>query len=289
MTRCFFISDLHGRIERYDKLFGIILMERPDIVLLGGDLLPHGIRFASSQHSEQPEFIDGFLAPRLERLKSRLSEDYPRILVILGNDDPRNFEPDFITLQDTGLIEYVHNRRITLGMFEIYGYSCVPPTPFMLKDWERYDVSRYVNPGCISPEEGVKSVHTPEWERRLCTIKDDLNKLTQNADLTNAVFLFHSPPYQTKLDHAVLDGRLVDHVPLDDHVGSISIRRLIEARQPLLTLHGHIHESTRLTGDWRDRIGRTWCFNAAYDGSELSLIRFSLEKPEEASRELIRT
>jgi len=35
-------------------------------------------------------------------------------------------------------------------------------------------------------------------------------------------------------------------------VGSIAVRRFIEERQPLLTLHGHIHESARLTGDWRE-------------------------------------
>jgi len=34
----------------------------------------------------------------------------------------------------------------------------VPPTPFLLKDWEKYDVSAYVDPGCVSPEEGYHRV-----------------------------------------------------------------------------------------------------------------------------------
>jgi hypothetical protein len=44
-----------------------------------------------------------------------------------------------------------------------------------------------------------------------------------------------------------------DHVPLDVHVGSVAVRRFIEDRRPLLTLHGHIPESALLTGSWRER------------------------------------
>jgi len=69
------------------------------------------------------------------------------------------------------------------------------------------------------------------------------------------------------------------------HVGSIAVRRFIETRQPHLTLHGHIHESARLTGSWRDRIGRTLLLSAAHDGPELALIRFDLEHPGNAIRE----
>ena len=74
---------------------------------------------------------------------------------------------------------------------------------------------------------------------------------------------------------------------LDVHVGSIAIRRFVEARQPLVTLHGHVHESARLTGAWRDRIGGTVCLSAAHDGDELALVRVDLEAPEAATRELL--
>jgi Icc-related predicted phosphoesterase len=58
-------------------------------------------------------------------------------------------------------------------------------------------------------------------------------------------------------------------------------------RQPLLTLHGHVHESARLTHSWRDRIGRTHLFSAAHDGPELALVRFELDDLEGATRELL--
>ena len=117
--------------------------------------------------------------------------------------------------------------------------------------------------------------------------KNDLEILTENEDLSNAIFLFHSPPYKTNLDRAALDGVNVDHVPMDVHVGSIAIKRFIEDKQPYITLHGHIHESTRLTGLWKEQIGNTISFNAAHDGPKLSLIIFDLENVLEATRLLI--
>jgi Icc-related predicted phosphoesterase len=80
---------------------------------------------------------------------------------------------------------------------------------------------------------------------------------------------------------------MIDGVPLDVHVGSIAVRRLIESRQPLLTLHGHVHESARLTGSWRDTVGRTHMFSAAHDGPELALVRFDLADLDGATRELL--
>jgi Icc-related predicted phosphoesterase len=76
-------------------------------------------------------------------------------------------------------------------------------------------------------------------------------------------------------------------VPLDVHVGSIAVKRFIKARQPLVTLHGHIHESAGITGSWREKIGRTHMFSAAHDGSQLALVRFDLENLDGATRELI--
>ncbi len=207
--------------------------------------------------------------------------------MVLGNDDPRSEEAAVLDAASRHVWEYVHNSRKQFGDYSVYGYSYVPPTPFSLKDWERYDVSRFVDPGCVHPEDGVLSVAVPEHILQWSTIQNDLDSLARDAHLHNAVFLFHSPPYKTRLDRASLDGKMVDHVPLDVHVGSIAMQRFIETRQPLVTLHGHVHESARLTGTWRDRIGRTHAFSAAHDGPELALVRFDLEDLENATRELL--
>ncbi len=282
LARCLFVSDLHGRLGRYEKLLAAAGERRPDVVLLGGDLLPLGSRFEG-----EGDFLLGWLGPRLEELRARSPRGYPRFVAILGNDDPRAVEPSLLDLESRGLLEHAHGRRIDAGGLRIYGYACVPPTPFRLKDWERYDVSRFVDPGCISPEEGQRSVPADELDAKWGTIAADLERLAGDDDLAGAVCLFHSPPYQTALDRAALDGRRVDHVALDVHIGSIAIRRFIEARQPLLTLHGHVHESARLTGAWSDSIGRTVCLSAAHDGPELALVELNTQNPQAATRQLI--
>jgi Icc-related predicted phosphoesterase len=279
MPSCLFAADLHGRSDRYDKLVEAIAREAPAAVFLGGDLLPHPL--------VAPDFLTGALIPRLERLREQLGARYPRVFVILGNDDPRSEEREVLDAARRGVWEYAHDRRIAWGTLEVVGYGCVPPTPFQLKDWERYDVSRQLEPGCIAPEDGWHTVPPPEPGPHGATMSEDLERLAAGADPRRTVLLAHAPPYRTTLDRAALDGRTVDHAPLDVHVGSIALRRFIEARQPLLTLHGHVHESARLTGSWRERIGRTHLFSAAHDGPELALIRFDPDDLDRATRELI--
>lgn len=285
MPICFFATDLHGLIDRYDKLLSAVINRRPEAVFIGGDLLPRSsISALGSCHTD---FVHDYLVPSFLRTREALGPAYPEIFLILGNDDPRCEEESFVAAAHQGLWHYVHRRKVTLGNFSIYGYACVPPTPFSLKDWERYDISRYVPPGGVSPEEGVRTVPVEENHTKWGTIQRDLDSLTGNDTLDHAVFLFHTPPYDTALDRAALDGRMYEHVPLDLHVGSIAVSRFIGERQPLLTLHGHVHESTRLTGEWKTRIGTTVCINGAHDGPELALVRFDLESPWQATRELL--
>ena len=220
-------------------------------------------------------------------LKEQLGDRYPRVFLILGNDDGRCAETDFITAESLGLWLYLASKRASFRHYTVYGYPYVPPTPFLLKDWERYDISRYVDPGCISPEEGWNTTDIPINQIKYATIEKDLQELTADEDLSEAIMLFHTPPYQTNLDRAELDGVTVDHAPIDVHVGSIAVKRFLEVRQPLISLHGHIHESPRLTGSWKEKIERTMAFSAAHDGPELALVCFNPQKPEEAERALL--
>jgi Icc-related predicted phosphoesterase len=287
LRRCFFVTDLHGHADRYEKLLAAIAAERPSAVFVGGDLLPHGLARLAAQRLPVHDFFADFLLPRVSALRAELGEAWPAIFLILGNDDPRREEAEFRAAAERGLWHYIHQRKVPWEAYAVYGYAYVPPSPFRLKDWERYDVSRYVDPGCVSPEEGVRTVPVTESEARFTTIARDLQDLTGDDSLVDAIVLAHTPPHDTALDRAALDGQKVEGVPLDLHVGSIALRRFIEARQPLLTLHGHVHESARLTGTWRTRIGRTHAFNAAHDGPELALVRFDPAALEDATRELL--
>lgn len=254
---------------------------------MGGDILPSGSLLFGKNAESPNSFLEKFLLPQLRELHRSLGANYPRFFLILGNDDPRSAEAGFVNHENEGLWQYIHFHKTMFGSFSVYGYSCVPPTPFVLKDWERYDVSRFVDPGTIPPEEGRFSVPVEDEAKGFPTIQEDLAQLAGNVSLDQAIFLFHSPPYQTALDRAALDGRHVDGAPLDVNVGSIAIRRFIETHQPRITLHGHVHESARLTGSWHERIGKTHCFSAAHDGPELAVIRFDPAQPEKASRCLV--
>jgi len=261
----------------------VIETECPAAVFLGGDLLPNHWAAALGRG----DFVTDDLAPAFRGLKSKMGSRYPRVFLILGNDDERLNEPAFVDGDGEGLWTYLHERWDRLGRHPVFGYSYVPPTPFQLKDWERYDVSRFTDPGCVSPDRGVRTVAVNADDLRFGTIAADLDRLASGHDLERAILLFHSPPYGTVLDRAGLDGRTVDHVPMDVHVGSIAIQRFIEHAQPLATLHGHIHEAPRITGAWRAVIGRTHCLSAAHDGPELAVVRFDPADLPSASRELI--
>jgi Icc-related predicted phosphoesterase len=284
---CLFAADLHGSIGRYGRLFETLLDSRPAALFLGGDLLPTAFGAGTTRNSDQGDFIEEVLAAGARRVREALAENAPEVFVILGNDDCRIEEERLLRHDAAGLWHYVHARHVPFGDRFVYGYSCVPPTPFRLKDWERYDVSRFVDPGCTHPPEGLHTVAVDESDVRWGTIAADLDRLAGGDDLSRAICLFHAPPYDTALDRAALDGVRVDHAPLDVHVGSIAVRRFIEQRQPRVALHGHVHESARLTGAWRDAIGRTHCLSAAHDGPELALVRFDPDRPQEATRELL--
>ncbi len=277
-----FTSDLHGDRKKYERLFKMMEKEVPDGVFIGGDILPSGV----NRIKDPKEFLDNFLSEELRKLEDSL-EDKTKIFIIMGNDDPRIYEKYLKSMDKEGLLHYVHDRTERFDGFYVTGYNFVPPTPFRLKDWERYDVSRYVGVGAVSPEKGTRTVDVSDYKMKYATIKEDLEELSKNSPQEKTLYLFHTPPYETQLDRADLDGKKVDHAPMDVHVGSIAVKRFIEQKEPFITLHGHVHETVDLTGNWKEKIGGTFSFTGVHSGKRLSLVRFDTEEPENAVRTLI--
>ncbi len=232
------------------------------------------------------EFIETIILAEIKNIQSA-SDKKTRFFLIMGNDDPRMYEHVFIAAEKAGIIDYIHQKTVSYKKTFVTGYSYIPPTPFQLKDWERYDVSQYVDVGAISPEQGRRTIPVPADEIKYSTIAEDLEKLSIQSPAKKTIYLFHSPPYHSCLDRADIQEKKVDHVPLDVHVGSIAIQRFIKTHQPLLTLHGHVHESAQITGCWKEKIERTYSFTAAYHGPELAIVRFDTNHLENATRELI--
>lgn len=87
-------------------------------------------------------------------------------------------------------------------------------------------------------------------------------------DLPNCIFNLHCPPHDTGIDSApLLDNELRPQIGIQGvemaPVGSLAVREAIEKHQPLLGLHGHIHESKGAVS-----LGRTLCINPGSEYSE---------------------
>ncbi len=287
MSRLAFATDLHGKPARYEALFEFLRGEPVDALLLGGDLLPGGFGLCPPDSFGTDTFLLGYLEKQLLDLKSTLGEASPMVFLILGNDDPRYEETAVLEGMKSGAWTYCHGRRVPFGEFTVCGYSFVPPTPFHLKDWERYDVSRYVDVGCVPPSAGYVTVAMSDYERNFQTMADDLGALFPEPDQRRSIFLFHAPPYGTPLDRAALDGQSVDHAPMDVHVGSFAIERFIRRTHPLVCFHGHIHEAVSLTGSFMADLDGTPCYQGAHDGPELALTLVETDAPSEGKRILL--
>lgn len=126
----------------------------------------------------------------------------------------------------------------------------------------------WVNP---SPWKTAREEEDDKLEERLEKYISQL----ENAE--SAIFNFHAPPYQTKLDEAplldkdlnpIIQGGSVVMVP----VGSKAVKKMIEKYQPFLGLHGHIHEASGSM-----KIGRTYCVNPGSEYAEGILRAFLIE------------
>jgi Icc-related predicted phosphoesterase len=113
--------------------------------------------------------------------------------------------------------------------------------------------------------------HTPREadEDRLAEMIEE--QVAGLADPSRAIFNFHAPPVDSTLDTCPMLDASTDPPtqvvrggqPVLYGAGSSSVRRALESHQPLLGLHGHIHESQSAA-----RIGRTRCINPGSEYGE---------------------
>jgi uncharacterized protein len=100
-------------------------------------------------------------------------------------------------------------------------------------------------------------------------IKAHLRAMTDRLENPQtAIFNIHVPPYNSRLDTAPLLGqdlkvKTAAGAVITAPVGSTSVRESIEEVQPLLSLHGHIHESGGSV-----KIGRTTAINVGSEYGE---------------------
>jgi Icc-related predicted phosphoesterase len=252
-----YTSDLHGEIHLYHELISLAIASSSEVMMIGGDLLPS---FPPTKRYEdmvpnQKTFIDQFLSPFLKRVFKTTSVQ--QIFLIPGNWDLGY--PHLFKESTEGIVDLSQRSFRLKNGYELIGYPFVPPTPFRPKDFEKMDDQEaswppQKNPSYIrssDPSDQLTPIDPYPYLRGRETIEEDLNHLPKPLHLKKTIYMMHSPPLGTRLD-LTQGGK---------SAGSRSIKTFIEKHQPLLTLHGHIHESPALSGAYLDRIGETLSIN----------------------------
>jgi Icc-related predicted phosphoesterase len=173
--------------------------------------------------------FDGWLALADERLEADT-----RCFVMPGNDDPAGVDD---AIEAATKVEGCDGRIVTFGDWTMISLGYANRTPF------------------DSPRELTEE----QIYERVAALADEV------GDMSRCIFNLHVPPYDSTLDTApALDENLAvvmsGSAPKLIGVGSTAVRELIERYQPLLSLHGHVHESPGAT-----RIGRTLAINPGSD------------------------
>jgi Icc-related predicted phosphoesterase len=279
--RIFFATDVHGSDRCFRKFLAAAKVYEADVLLLGGDVAGKGLVPIQvdngTLHAEVrgelvsvPADEEGRLRAEINRLGfygvrmsdaevERLREDHEhvdklfrreiasqveqwcqladerldpsvRCIITPGNDDP--FEVDKV-LEEAARIECPEREVCDLGPVLLASLGDVTPTPWNTE----------------------REYSEDELEQRICKMLDAV------PDGRRVVVNFHCPPYGSGLDVApeldetlkpVIRGGRPSFIP----VGSKAVRETIKRYQPVVGLHGHIHESRAA-----QKIGVTMCLN----------------------------
>jgi len=291
-TRLYFVSDIHGSNLCFKKFLNAEKFYGAKVLILGGDvtgktLVPMvrtggaalkvnegGVELLLESHSE------------IEKVKRRISDGggYPCVVDAKGLEDlearPMRLSTLFRELAEERLESWI---RLADKKLEGTGVKCfVSPgndDPLEI-DAVLGSGKHVVNPeGRVMTIDGEHEMVTLGYTNRTPwnspreldeeVLLGKIDRMSEEVEnLETAVFNLHVPPIDTPIDQAPkLDRNLKPVVsggsPVMVSAGSTAVRTSIERYQPLLGLHGHIHESRGMA-----RIGRTMCFNPGSEYGE---------------------
>ena len=292
MTRLLYASDFHGSEAFFRKFLGAALHYKADAVIVGGDVTgkamipivrtgPDRYEAALFNRRETPT-----TAQELERLRQTITNVgfYP---IVLEPDEAAALEADTAQMGARFEQEMIARVRQWMELAEERLRAPDIHLYFMCGNDDLASIDAAI--------EGYDHIHNPDgrrfwldgdhelvglslanmtpWRCARDTEEDELAlRLDAMAERLEAperaVMAIHVPPYDSGLDICPeLDENLqIVHrggQVLMKPAGSPAVRRLIERVQPLLTLHGHIHESPGHV-----RIGRTLAINAGSEYAE---------------------
>lgn len=251
--RLMVLADPHQTDTKWDLLVKDVQKHEPDVVAVAGDLLPksNGIL---GQLSFKPE---------LRRYAGLIKEAGAELVFILGNDDNRLFIEEMEKGDREGLWHYVADRVKKVKGYDFCGCPWIRDYPFGHKYWVAAESPDDVyicpfqisSPVVINDNNELENIHDfKEYLVNKPSIKESLEKMAEQVDdMSSSIWLIHCPPVKLEFD---LCGS-------GDRVGSPAIYDFLAEKQPLLSVHGHIHEAPEVNGQiWAAKIGETVCVQA---------------------------
>lgn len=297
-----FCTDVHGSDTVFRKFLNASKMYKVNAAMIGGDLTGKALAFVSRTNGSYESDTLGrkWYAKNQEELESLVREfrkkgfyvhiDSPEPIEEIKSSPEKSEEllKEYILKSISEWIQLAEERLKDTG---IKCYISPGNDDFYEID-EVLNSSRFV----VNPELKITlladdyemitlgQVNITPWncprdvpEENLYETISQLSSKLSNPKRT--IFNFHAPPYNTYLDVAMeLDANLRPVMkglqPSMTHVGSLSVRKAIEEYQPLVGLHGHIHESKAV-----EKIGRTLCINpgSAYQDGTLNAVIVDLD------------
>jgi Icc-related predicted phosphoesterase len=286
----FFATDLHGSDVCFKKFVNAGKFYGASVLILGGDvtgkmLVPiarqkDGSYLASSAGKELR--LEGEEATALEQQVSDMGF-YPKVMSEEEfqelRDDPEGQEALFHELIRKRLEEWIEYARPRLAD---QGVKCFAAPgnddAFFIDELFADSGAIELLEGRVVEVDGIEMLTTgwsneTPWKTERETSESELRAMIlEMIDRLerpeNAIFNIHVPPHATALDQCPkLDENLrpvsSGGNPVMTSAGSTAVRELIETHQPLLGLHGHIHEGRGIA-----RIDRTVCVNPGSNYSE---------------------
>ncbi len=283
MTKLFFATDIHGSDICWGKFLNAGKFYGVDVLILGGDMTGKAVvpflHLGGKKYRvtllEQVFDIssDDELQDLIKRVRSRGYYPYltnPDEIAELEKE-PERVHQIFVNEVLKVMQQWMDLADKKLDGTDMKVYCCPGNDDmFAIDDLVRASRRVVLIEEQVTPLDGVHEMIASGWSNRTPwntereEDEDQLAKryetmISQLRDARNAVFNIHVPPYKSSLDEAPeLDKDLRPKMAGQalKPVGSTAVRRVIEEAQPLLGLHGHIHEGRGAT-----RIGRTLCIN----------------------------
>lgn len=241
-----YATDLHGDTVKYEKLIDLCKEYNINLIVNGGDISPK----RGDVISEQLKFINEFLPEYYKKLE----ENKIYYISMLGNDDLEIMQEPFDRINEKfPMVFDVGNKKIKFDGYEFIGMNSILDTPHHRKDHiiteEGFIPEAQSEDYYKSSRDGYTSY--TGWSKKRETLplmKDVLKELPLPEKIEKTIYIFHMPPKELHFGHIA---------NLTRNVGSHDIYKFIVEKQPLLTLHGHLHENLEEGGRWIALTGKT--------------------------------